>query len=109
MMLSMSTCIYNIYTYGVNVLSYTYLLLISILWRRQAIFESIGNKLSSSAECRIWAQSLKHQIAKWLNAHWQTAWAIDDPAKNFNSTARPYDPMILWYIHMCSLQPYFDI
>ena len=33
---------------------YTYLLLlISMLWHRQAIFESKGDKLSSSAECRI--------------------------------------------------------
>ena len=29
------------------------LLLISMLWHKQAIFESEGNKLSSSAECRI--------------------------------------------------------
>ena len=36
---------------------YTYLLfLISILWHRQAIFESKGDKLSSSAECRIRTQ-----------------------------------------------------
>ena len=34
---------------------YTYLLLlISILWHRRAIFESKEDKLSSSAECRIW-------------------------------------------------------
>ena len=33
---------------------YTYLLLLlSMLWPRQAIFESKGDKLSSSAECRI--------------------------------------------------------
>ena len=36
---------------------YTYLLLlISMLWHRQAIFESKGHKLSSSAECRIRTQ-----------------------------------------------------
>ena len=35
---------------------YTYLLLISMPWRRQAIFESKGDKLSSSAECRIRTQ-----------------------------------------------------
>ena len=29
------------------------LLLISMLWHRQAIFKSNGDKLSSSAECRI--------------------------------------------------------
>ena len=40
---------------------YTYLLLlISMLWHRQAIFESKGDKLSSSAECRIRTQGLRH-------------------------------------------------
>ena len=67
------------------------LLLVSMLWHRQAIFESKGNMLSSSAECRIRTQGLRHQIASRLNASWQTGWAIEDQAKNFNSTARPYD------------------
>ena len=35
--------------------------------------------------------SLRHQIARKLNAHSQTNWAIEDQAKNFNSIARPYD------------------
>ena len=39
------------------------LVLISMLWHRQAIFESKGDKLSSSAECRIRTQGLNHQIA----------------------------------------------
>ena len=40
---------------------YTYLLLlISMLWHRQAIFESKGDKLSSSAEGRIRTQDLIH-------------------------------------------------
>ena len=57
------------------------LLLISMLWHRQAIFESKGDKLSSSAECRIRThQGLRHQIACRLNAHWQTDWAIEDQA-----------------------------
>ena len=67
------------------------LLLISMLWHRQAIFKSKGDKLSSSAECRIRTQGLRHLIASRLNAHWQTDWAIEDQAKNLNSTARPYD------------------
>ena len=68
------------------------LLLISMLWHRQAIFESKGDKLSSSTECRIRThQGLRHQIASRLNARWQTDWAIEDQAKNLNSTARPYD------------------
>ena len=63
-----------------------------MLWHRQAIFESKGDKLSSSAEGRIRThQGLRHQIASRLNARWQTDWAIEDQAKNLNSTARPYD------------------
>ena len=43
------------------------LLLISMLWHRQAIFESKGDKLSSSAESRIRThQGLRHQIASRL-------------------------------------------
>ena len=67
------------------------LLLISMLWHRQAIFKSKGDKLSSSAECRIWTRGLRHQIASRLNGRWQTAWPIEDEAKNLNSTAWPYD------------------
>ena len=67
------------------------LLLISMLWHRQAIFESNGDKLSSSAECRIRTHGLRHLFASRLNACWQTDWAIEDQAKNLNSTARPYD------------------
>ena len=85
------------------------LLLISVLWHRQALFESKGDKLSSSAECRIRThQGLRHQIANILNAHWQTDWALEDPAKNLNSTARPYDqrafspldPTAVWHSHL---------
>ena len=67
------------------------LLLISMFWHRQAICESKGDKLSSSAECRIWTQGLRHRIASRLNARWQSNWAMEDQAKNLNSTARPYD------------------
>ena len=85
------------------------LLLISMLWHRQAIFESKGDKLSSSAEGRIRThQGLRHQIASRLNARWQTDWAIEDQAKNLNSTARPYDqrafspldPTAVWHSHL---------
>ena len=89
---------------------YTYLLLlISMLWHRQAIFESKGDKLSSSAESRIRThQGLRHQIASRLNARWQTDWAIEDQAKNLNSTARlydqrafsPLDPIAIWHSHL---------
>ena len=60
---------------------YTYLLLlISMLWHRQAIFKSKGDKLCSSAECRIWTRGPRHQIASRLNTRWQTHWAIEDQA-----------------------------
>ena len=84
-------------------------LFISMLWHRQAIFESKGDKLSSSAESRIRTnQGLRHQIASRLNAHWQTDWAIEGQAKNLNSTARPYDqrafspldPTAIWHLHL---------
>ena len=43
-----------------------------------------------------------------LNAYWQTDWAIEDQAKNLNSTARPYhqqafsppDPTAIWHSHL---------
>ena len=88
---------------------YTYLLLlISMLWHRQAIFKSKGYKLCSSAECRIWTRGPKHQFANRLNARWQTDWAIEDQAKNLNSTACPYDqrafspldPTVSWLLHL---------
>ena len=88
---------------------YTYLLLlISMLWHRQATFKSKGDKLCSSAECRIWTRGPRHQIASRLNARWQTDWAIEDQAKNLNSTARPYDqrafspldPTVSWLSHL---------
>ena len=61
---------------------YTFLLLlIPMIWHRHGIFKSKGDKLFSSAECRIWTQGLRHQIASRLNAGWQTVWAIEDQAK----------------------------
>ena len=87
---------------------HTCFLLISMLWHRQAIFKSKGDKLCSSAECRIWTRGLRHQFASRLNACWQTDWAIEDQAKNLNSTARPYDqrafsplgPTVSWLSHL---------
>ena len=67
------------------------LLLISMLWHRQAIFESNGDNLSSSAEGRIRTQGRRYLIISRLNACWQTDWAIEDQAKNLNSTECPYD------------------
>ena len=77
---------------------YTYLLLlISMLWHRQAIFKSKGDKLCSSAECRIWTLGPRHQIASRLNARWQTDWAIEDQAKKIE-----LDSSSLW---SASIQP----
>ena len=52
-----------------------------MLWHRQAILKSKGDKLCSSAECRIWTRGPRHQFASRLNARWQTDWAIEDQAK----------------------------
>ena len=60
------TCIYKyIYVY-----IYPYkCLLISMLWHRQEIFESKGErKVASSAEYGIRTQGLRHQIVSRLNA-----------------------------------------
>ena len=57
---------------------YTYLLFISMLWHRQAIFKSKGDKLCSSAECRIGTRGPRYRIASRMNARWQTDWAIED-------------------------------
>ena len=51
--------------------THTYLLLlISMLWHRQAIFESKGDELSSSAECRIRTQRVSEtqSPADWMPA-----------------------------------------
>ena len=107
------TCVRTyIHTY-VHTCTHTYihtylLLLISMLWHRQVIFKSKGDKLCFSAEGRIWTRGPRHQIASKLNARWQTDSAIEDQAKNLNSTARPYDqrafspldPTVSWLSHL---------
>ena len=84
-----------------------------MLWHRQAIFKSKGDKLSSSAKGRIWTRDPRHIIASRLNARWQTDGAIEDQAKTW--TRQPF-PMIskhsayltplsvdFRYIHTCLL------
>ena len=68
------------------------LLLISMLWHRQAIFESKGDKLSSSAEGRIrtWKSQGTYSPADWMPTHKPTELSRIK-LKNLNSTARPYD------------------
>ena len=77
---------------------YTYLLLlILMLWHRQAIFESKGDMLSSAAESRIRTRDPRHLFASRLNARWQTDWAIEDQAKKLE-----LDSPSLW---SASIQP----
>ena len=84
------------------------LLLILMLWHRQAIFKSKGDKLCSTAESRIWTRDPRHQIASRLNARWQTDWAIENQAKILTLTARPYDqrafspidPTVSWFSYL---------
>ena len=52
-----------------------------MLWHRQTIFESKGDKLSTSAECRIRSQGLWNRISSRLNARWQTDWATENQTK----------------------------
>ena len=67
------------------------LLLISMLWHRQAIYESKGDKLSSSAECRIrtWKSQDTYSQADWMPTHKPND--LSRIKQNLNSTARPYD------------------
>ena len=67
-------------------------LLSSMLWHRQAIFKSKkGDKLSSSAECRIWTSVFGTESpADWIPADKLTKLSRIK-LKNLNSTARPYD------------------
>ena len=85
------------------------LLLISMLWHRQAIFESKGDKLSSSAEGRIRTQRVSdtYSPADWMPADKPTELSRIK-LKNLNSTARPYDQQAfrppdltaIWHSHL---------
>ena len=80
-----------------------------MLWHRQAIFESKGDKLSSSAESRIWTQGVSEtqSSADWMPADKPTELSRIK-LKNLNSTARPYDqqafsppdPTAIWHSHL---------
>ena len=77
---------------------HTYLLLlISMLWHRQAIFESKGDKLSSSAECRIRTQRVPETQS---SADWMPA---DKPTElsriKLKTWTRQPVPMISIYVH----------
>ena len=80
------------------------LLLISMLWHRQAIFESEGDNLPSSADCRIrtWKSQDTYSPEDWMPTHKPTELSRIK-LKNLNSTARPY-PMISEHsAHLTSL------
>ena len=65
-------CQENTYTaYDATSWYFICLLLISMLWYRQAILESKGDKLSSSAECKIqsWEVSDTNSPADWMPTH----------------------------------------
>ena len=66
----------------------------SMFWHRQAILESKGGELSSFAECRIrtYKSQDTYSPADWMPTHKPTDLSsVEDQAKNFISTARPYD------------------
>ena len=66
-----------------------------MFWHGQAIFESKGDKLSSSAECRIRTQGLWNRISSRLNVCWQTVSAIENRAQTLNLIAH-----IPQYVHI---------
>ena len=105
------TCNYLIFLFLSYIYAYIYiyLLLISMLWHRQAIFESKGDKLSSSAESKIRTQGVSEtqSSADWMPADKPTELSRIK-LKNLNSTARPYDqqafsppdPTAIWHTHL---------
>ena len=66
------------------------LLLISMLWHRQAIFESKGDKMSSSAECRIrtWKSQDTYSPADWMSTHKPTELSRIKPHTNTHTHLR---------------------
>ena len=73
---------------------YTYLLLlISMLWHRQAIFESKGDKLSYSADKPTELSRIKQN----LNS---TARPYDQQAFRTRTRTSPPDPTAIWHSHL---------
>ena len=87
---------------------YTYLLLlISMLWHRQAIFESKGDKLSSSAECRIRTQRVSETQSSADHTHTRRR----ARAHTHTSNPRPHDAAYCllthhWQVHEIIFPPY---
>ena len=83
---------------------YMFVVFIYVLWYRQAILESKGDKLSSSPECRIRTQGLRHLFPSRLNACWQTNWAIENQAKKLE-----LDSPSLWSASIQPTQPHCQL
>ena len=89
---------------------YTYLLLlISMLWHRQAIFESKGDKLSSSAECRIRTQRVSETQSSADHTH--THADVHAHTHTHTSNPRPHDAAYCllthhWQVHEIIFPPY---
>ena len=62
----------------------------ALLWHRQAIFESKGDNLSSSVECRVrtWDVWYTQSPADWMLTHKRTE--LSKIKQNLNSITRPY-------------------
>ena len=82
--------------------------LILMLWHGQAIFESKGDNLSSSAECwiRSWEVRNTKSPADWMPTHKPTK--LSKIKKNLELIARPYDERAFspldfigdWFVHL---------
>ena len=90
---------------------YTCLLLISMLWHRQAIFESKGDKLSTSAYCRIQTQrrfSRTESPADWIPADRPTELSrIELKIRTrqpslWSASMQPTRPHCCWHSHLAS-------
>ena len=88
---------------------HTCLLLILMFWHRQAIFESKGSKLSSSAECRfrsweVWyTKSTYIRTYRHTNMHWYTHACIHTYNHKYIGTC------VRMYICICTWTPWTNI
>ena len=99
--IGMHACIHTHIHLYMHTYIHTYLLLlISMLWHRQAIFQSKGDKLSSSAECRIRTQMVSETQSP---ADWMPA---DKPTELSRIKLKlELDSLSLW---SASIQPTWD-
>ena len=96
----MQICVHAcIHTYT-HTYIHTYMLLISMLWHRQAIFESKGDNLYSSAKCRIRTQRVSEtqSSADWMPADKPTELSR---IKLKTWTRHTYNACMHAYMHAC--------